>query len=143
LKDLKTNPPPEDEAEGSAESADRRRLGKVVHDDRGMASVEWLDAPENYVRPVLELEDGATATSRLKALRDKTPVSVAKQDPYNPYHRSGAAPDSPTQGIQGTQGTQGGTRRDLRKLSAWIKMMREVEERKELDKEEAEKPKEE
>jgi hypothetical protein len=130
VKDLKSNPPAEDEAEGSAESANRRRLAKVVHDDRGMASVEWLDAPENYVRPVLELEDGASATSRLKALRDQAPLSIAKQDPFNPYHRSG----------QDSSPTHGGTRRDLRKLSAWIKMMREIEERKALDKEEAEKP---
>jgi hypothetical protein len=132
LKDLKSHPSAQDDAKEDGESANRRRMGKVVHDDRGCASVEWLDAPENYVRPVLELEDGASATSRLKALRDQAPLSIAKQDPFNPYHRSAA--ESPT------QGTQGGTRRDLRKLSAWIKMMREVEEKKELDKEEAEKP---
>jgi hypothetical protein len=130
VKDLKSKPSAQDDAKDDADSANRRRLGKVVHDDRGRASVEWLDAPEDYVRPVLELEDGASATSRLKALRDQAPVSIAKQDPFNPYHRA-ALDNSPT---------QGGTRRDLRKLSAWIKMMREVEERKELDKEEAEKP---
>ena len=133
MKDLNNKPPPEDDAQGNGESSNRRRLGRVVHDDRGCASVEWQDAPQNYVRPVLELEDGARTTTRLKALRDKAPVSVAKQDPYNPYQRS--APEAATQG--------GGSRRDLRKLSKWIKLMREVEERKELDKEEAEKPKEE
>ena len=57
---------------------------------------------------------------------------VAKPGPpYNPYQRS--APETPA---------QAGTRRDLRKLSKWIKLMREVEERKLLDKEEAEKPRE-
>ena len=132
MKDLHTNPPSEDGADGSAESANRRRMGKVVHDDRGMASVEWLDAPKDYVRPVLELEDGASATSRLKALRDKVPLPIAKQDAFNPYQHSTV--DSST--------TKGGTRRDLRKLSKWIKMMREVEERKALDKEEEEKPRE-
>ena len=131
MKDLKTNAPAEEEADGSGESANRRRLGKVVHDDRGMASVEWLDAPKDYVRPVLELEDGASATSRLKALRDKEPPPIAKQDTFNPYQR--AAVDTPT---------QGGTRRDLRELSKWIKMMREIEERKALEKAEAEKPRE-
>ena len=131
MKDLHTNPPSEDGADGSAESANRRRMGKVVHDDRGMASVEWLDAPKDYVRPVLELEDGASATSRLKALRDKAPPSMAKQDAFNPYARSSV--DSPT---------QGGTRRDLRKLSKWIKMMREIEERKALEKDAPEKPRE-
>jgi hypothetical protein len=128
VKDLNTHPPAEDEAEGVAESANRRRMGKVVHDDRGMASVEWLDAPKDYVRPVLELEDGASATSRLKALRDQAPLTIAKQDAFNPYQRSTV--DSPT---------QGGTKRDLRKLSKWIKMMREIEERKALEKGDSEK----
>jgi hypothetical protein len=131
VKDLNNKPPPHEDAQGNGESANRRRLGRVVHDDRGCASVEWQDAPQNYVRPVLELEDGARTTTRLKALRDKAPLSVAKQDPYNPYQRS--APESPT---------PAGSRRDLRKLSKWIKLMREVEERKLLDKEEAEKSRE-
>jgi hypothetical protein len=131
VKDLDSKPPAQDETQGNGESANRRRLGRVVHDDRGCASVEWQDAPQNYVRPVLELEDGARTTTRLKALRDKAPLSVAKKDAYNPYQRS--APETPA---------QAGTRRDLRKLSKWIKLMREVEERKLLDKEEAEKPRE-
>jgi hypothetical protein len=81
---------------------------------------------------VLELEDGARTTTRLKALRENAPLALAKkQDAFNPYQRS--APEAPT---------GGGTRRDLRKLSKWIKLMREVEERKALDKEEAEKPRE-
>lgn len=129
MKDLNSKPPAQDNDQGSGESANRRRLGRVVHDDRGCASVEWQDAPQNYVRPVFELEDGARTTTRLKALRDKAPTTPAKQDAYNPYQRS--APDSPT---------QAGSRRDLRKLSKWIKLMREVEEKKALDKEEAEKP---
>jgi hypothetical protein len=131
VKDLKTKPPSESDAKGDGESADRRRLGKVVHDDRGCASVEWQDAPENYVRPVLELENGARTPTRLKPLRDQPPLSIAKQDAFNPYQRS--TPEGPT---------EGGSRRDLRKLSKWIKMMREIEERKVLDKEEAEKPRE-
>jgi hypothetical protein len=131
VKDPHNKPPPHDDSQGNGESANRRRLGRVVHDDRGCASVEWQDAPQNYVRPVFELEDGARTTTRLKALRDKAPPSSAKQDAYNPYQRS--APEAPA---------QAGTRRDLRKLSKWIKLMRDVEERKLLDKEEAEKPRE-
>ncbi len=132
MKDLDSKPPAQDQTQGNGESANRRRLGRVVHDDRGCASVEWQDAPQNYVRPVLELEDGARTTTRLKALRDKAPPSIAKKDAYNPYQRT--APEVPAQAA--------GTRRDLRKLSKWIKLMREVEERKLLDKEEAEKPRE-
>jgi len=133
MKDPKTKPPVESDADGSAESANRRRLGKIVHDDRGCASLEWLDAPENYVRPVLELEDGGKAQSRVKIVRERErPLSIAKQDAFNPYQRS--VPEAPAAG--------GGARRDLRKLSNWIKMMREIEERKQLDKDEAEKPRE-
>ena len=128
---MKTKPPSEADAKGSGESANRRRLGKVVHDDRGCASVEWEDAPQNYVRPVLEVEDSKKAQNRLKTRRDKAPLTVAKQDPFNPYQRM--MPDGPA---------ARGSRRDLRQLSKWIKMMREIEERKLLDKEEAEKPRE-
>jgi hypothetical protein len=132
MKDPKTKKPSQVAAGGTGESANRRRVGKVVHDDRGWASVEWADAPQDYVRPVLELEDGKKAQTRLKTLRDKSPLRPAKQDPFNPYQRS--APDAAA--------ATGGARRDLRKLSKWIKMMREIEERKVLDKEEAEKPRE-
>jgi len=132
VKDLKSKPSSPSDATVTSESANRRRVGRIVHDDRGWASVEWQDAPQDYVRPVLELEDGARATSRLKALRDQAPIAAPKHDAFNPYQRS--AVDGPTQG--------GGGRRDLRKLSKWIKMMREIEERRVLDKEEAEKPRE-
>ncbi len=131
MKDSKSKPVSGAAGKGSSENVNRRRLGRVVHDDRGQASVEWNDAPDDYVRPVLELEDTGRVQSRLKDVRDREPYSrgKAKADPFNPYQKSavGAAPD-------------GGPKRDLRKLSNWIKMMREIEERKVLDKNEAEKP---
>jgi hypothetical protein len=78
--------------------AERRRIGKVVHDARGNASVRWVDAPADYQRPVLEVVgDGAPA----------------------PQREGGFTPYGP-----------GATRTDLRKLSEWIKMMRELEARK-------------
>ena len=131
MKDVKNKPPAEDESKGNGESANRRRVGRVVHDERGWASVQWQDAPENYVRPVLELEAGTATQTRLKSVRSDAPLTKSKKDAFNPYQR--ATPDAPT---------GGGARRDLRKLSNWIKMMREVEERKALDKEEEEKPRE-
>jgi hypothetical protein len=131
VKDSKSKPPSGAGSKDNGESANRRRLGRVVHDDRGQASVEWNDAPENYVRPVLELEDTGRAQTRLKSARDKEPYSPGRpeRDAFNPYQRS--VLDAPS---------AGGPKRDLRKLSKWIKMMREVEERKVLDKNEAEKP---
>jgi hypothetical protein len=49
--------------------AERRRIGTVVHDDRGNASVEWRAAPANHERPVLELQG---------------------EEPYDPYARNRA-----------------------------------------------------
>ena len=87
-------------------SAERRRIGTVVHDDRGNASVEWRAAPTDDARPVLEVlgEGGLT----LK--HDETS--------YDPYARNRPV-------------SRGGRKRtDLRRLSEWIKQMRELEGRR-------------
>jgi hypothetical protein len=89
--------------------AERRRIGKVVHDDRGTASVKWLDPPADYQRPVLELAGDS-------------PAARKPEEAFNPYAHSA------TRG--GARSTATSTRTDLRKLSEWIKMMREIEERK-------------
>jgi hypothetical protein len=95
-------------------SGERRRLSRVRHDDRGNAYVEWVDAPAELVeRPKLEIQRD-TGELRLEA-------PPSSHDPYaNP---SGAARKS----------SGNTTRTDLRKLSEWIKMMRELEERKRED----------
>ena len=93
-------------------SGERRRLSRVRHDDRGNAYVEWVDAPADLIkRPKLEIQDESTG------LQLETPQTSC--DPYS--NRAGAA-----------RSKSGGntTRTDLRKLSEWIKMMRELEERK-------------
>jgi len=92
-------------------TGERRRLSRVRHDDRGNAYVEWVDAPAELVkRPKLEIQ-GEPGGLQLEAERRD----------YDPY-ANGA-------GIQRkTANTT--TRTDLRKLSEWIKMMRELEERK-------------
>jgi hypothetical protein len=86
--------------------AERRRIGKVVHDDRGNASWRFRDAPPEHQRPVLEV------------LGDPQ-MSVKNDETYDPYARARARP-----------GGGNTTRTDLRKLGEWIKMMRELEERK-------------
>ena len=96
-------------ATGSAE--ERRRVARIVHDDRGNASVKWQDAPSGYKRQVLELLDPEPKEGLSLV---KTPRS------FDPYSRS-TVPE-PKQAA--------GPRKDLRKLSEWIKMMRELEERK-------------
>ena len=94
-------------------SGERRRLSRVRHDDRGNAYVEWVDVPADMVkRPKLEIQGESTE------LQLDTPQTSC--DPYS--NRAGAAR---------TRGGSGNTSRtDLRKLSEWIKMMRELEERK-------------
>jgi hypothetical protein len=131
VKHTNTKPPSASESTGTGESANRRRTGRVVHDDRGQASVEWQDAPANQARTVLEIEDTARVQRRLKSLRDNAATKAPRQDTFNPYQRApGTKPAA-------------GPRRDLRELSKWIKMMREIEERKALDKDAAKKPAEE
>jgi hypothetical protein len=92
--------------EDAASAAERRRVAKVVHDERGNASVEWQAAPVGEGRQVLEVvgEDGLAVKS--------------DEVSYDPYAR------------HRPQQTRSGKRTDLRKLSEWIKQMRELEERK-------------
>jgi hypothetical protein len=97
-------------ADNAAPEAERRRIGRVVHDERGNASLRWRDAPPDHERPVLEVLGDAALTLR----NDET---------YDPYGRR------PLRTGSGTR-SGGGTRTDLRKLSEWIKMMRELEARK-------------
>ena len=95
--------------------AERRRIARIVHDERGNASVKWHDAPADYKRQVLELEPEDSPLHTGKLSIETKPVSF---DPYSRHtvlepQKKGAPP-----------------RTDLRKLSEWIKMMREREERK-------------
>ena len=98
----KTAMPPE-----PAQPDERRRVGTIVHDDRGNASVEWHAAPvTEQERPVLEVLGEGNLTLKREEI---------SYDPYS-THR--------------TRAPGGGKRTDLRKLSEWIKKMRELEERK-------------
>jgi hypothetical protein len=85
--------------------AERRRMGTVVHDERGNASVRWRDAPADYERPVLEVLGNPKLT-------------LKPDDSYDPYARRPTLPGG------------NGKRTDLRRLSEWIKLTRELEERK-------------
>jgi hypothetical protein len=87
-----------------------RRVARIVHDDLGNARVEWLEIPDDrtgsFERPPLEVEDFRTL--------DDTATY--------PYGRV-------RQGSGAGQRTGNTTRTDLRKLSEWIKLKREMEER--------------
>ncbi|MGA7538548.1 MAG: hypothetical protein WBW93_07245 [Steroidobacteraceae bacterium] len=91
-------------------TGERRRLSRVRHDERGNAYVEWVDAPAEMVaRPRLEISGEL-----------QVETEAGSCDPY----ASGA-------GVVRKTGNT--TRTDLRKLSEWIKLMRDLEERKRID----------
>jgi hypothetical protein len=93
------------------DNSERRRIGRVVHDERGNASLAWWDAPADYVRPVLEIESEPSGLAIQKAPRTFDPYACATP-------------------VEQKKTVAAGPRKDLRKLSEWIKMMRELEERK-------------
>jgi hypothetical protein len=107
--------------EQAASPAERRRVGKVVHDDRGNASVEWRAAREDEERQVLEVLGEAGLSLKTDEVS------------YDPYARNRASRTG-AKGRTGATGPTGAPRRtDLRKLSEWIKQMRELEARKRED----------
>jgi hypothetical protein len=96
--------------------AHRRRLSRVVHDHKGTARVEWYEAPADYDRPILELEESSPAAKG----HSTGSLSIQNEDTHNPYMR---IPET-------VRKRTPGQRTDLRRLSAWIKMMRSLEEAK-------------
>ena len=90
--------------------AERRRIGQVVHDERGNASVRWHDAPPDEQRPVLEVLGNRSLT-------------VKTEESFDPYARGGVHRELQPPAKRPA-------RTDLRKLSEHIKMMRELEERR-------------
>jgi hypothetical protein len=101
---------PASQSDAVRDTAERRRIGRIVRDDRDTASVEWVDAPSDYTRVPLSIE--GTLPRGVK----RTPGG------YNPYET--LAPN------QANAVDKRPVKRDLRRLSAWIKQMRELEERK-------------
>ena len=116
---------PDDEKQDDR-TFERRRIGQIVHDDRGSASVEWRDAPDDHERQKLEIENSRSSGRGDTKLRKGITLEVRNDDTFNPYDRS---PDS-FGGRPGAAGGPKGPKRDLTKLSEWLKLMRAMEERK-------------
>jgi hypothetical protein len=116
-----TKPNGQLEADPQDNSSERRRLGRIVHDDRGSASVEWHDAPADEVRTKLEIEKSASSG---RGARDPLGLDVlsiqTEEQTFDPYSRK-TVPDRKSTGST--------SRTDLRKLSEWIKLKRAMEER--------------
>jgi len=96
--------------EQTAPAAERRRIGLIVHDERGNASVDWRDAPADEARPVLEI------------LGERSLAVKTEEASYDPYAHARAPRETRKGG--------GAPRTNLRALSEHIKLMRELEERK-------------
>lgn len=105
---------------GTGPEGERRRLSRVVHDHKGTATVQWYDAPADYERPVLEIEGATAPPAPPKRGLSTGSLAIEREDSHNPYTR---VPEADRQRTSGT-------RTDLRKLSAWIKLMRSLEEAK-------------
>ena len=104
----------------TASQGERRRLARITHDDRGTARVEWTPAPTAVERTPLALEDNSRVRDPTPRSIDTGSLAIKSEDTFNPYMR-----------VPGTERKGGSsTRTDLRKLSAWIKLMRELEEAK-------------
>jgi hypothetical protein len=117
---------PDDNNQDGRSNFEKRRIGQIVHDDRGSASVEWRDAPLDHERQKFEIEDTRGSGRGDTKLRGGIQLEVRNDDTFNPYDR-GADTMSGRPGAP--SGPKGG-KRDLKKLSEWLKLMRAIEERK-------------
>ena len=106
------------------QASNRRRVSQIVHDDRGNARVEWIDA--GYAGEPIERAPLSIETTPARGVSAKLSVERKRASGFDPYARVGAAhiPPEPKK-------PQG--KRDLRKLGEWIKLKRELETRKTQD----------
>jgi hypothetical protein len=104
------------------QAANRRRVSQIVHDDRGNARVEWIDA--GYAGEPLERAPLSIESTPNRGQNSKLTVERGRASGFDPYQRVGAAhiPEPKK---------QLGGKRDLRKLGEWIKLKRELDARKE------------
>ena len=104
-------------------AANRRRASQIVHDERGNARVEWIDA--GYAGVPLERAPLTIESSPGRGENAKLSVERTRANGFDPYARVGAAHIPEQKKPAG--------KRDLRKLGEWIKLKRELDERKSQD----------
>jgi hypothetical protein len=101
-------------------SANRRRASQIVHDDRGNARVEWIDA--GYAGVPLERAPLSIEQTPSRGDGGKLAVERNRAKGFDPYARVGNA--------QFTEQKKPLAKRDLKKLGEWIKLKRELEAKK-------------
>ena len=104
----------------SGGASNRRRASQIVHDERGNARVEWIDA--GYAGVDLERAPLSVEPTPSRGEPAKLQVERSRAGGFDPYARVGAAhiPAAKKQPVK----------RDLRKLGEWIKLKRELDARK-------------
>jgi hypothetical protein len=103
------------------QATNRRRASQIVHDERGNARVEWIDA--GYAGVPLERAPLSIQDTPARGDAAKLSVERKRASGFDPYARVGAAHIPEPKKAPG--------KRDLKKLGEWIKMKRELEARKE------------
>jgi hypothetical protein len=102
--------------------ANRRRAAQIVHDERGNARVEWIDA--GHAGGPLERAPLSIEATPARDEINRLGLERSRAAGFEPYARVGAPripePKKPV-------------KRDLRKLGEWIKMKRQLEERRAQD----------
>lgn len=107
--------------------ANRRRASQIVHDDRGNARVEWIEA--GYAGVPLEREPLTIEQSPSRGETPRLVMERTRSNGFDPYARVGAShvPEA-----------RKPVKRDLRKLGEWIKLKRELDARRGQDENEPE-----
>lgn len=103
--------------------ANRRRVSQIVHDERGNARVEWIDA--GYAGEPLDRAPLSIESTPPRGANAKLSVERVRSKGFDPYARIGSGPVPEQKKPAG--------KRDLRKLGEWIKMKRELDERRAQD----------
>ena len=103
------------------QSPNRRRVSQIVHDDRGNARVEWIEA--GFAGQPLERAPLTIENTPGRGQHGKLLVERGRAGGFDPYQRVGAAHVPETKKPAG--------KRDLRKLGEWIKLKRELDAKKE------------
>jgi hypothetical protein len=109
------------------QAANRRRASQIVHDERGNARVEWIDA--GFAGQELERAPLSIENTPARGEPGKLTVERNRAGGFDPYQRVNHA------GMREEPKKQGG-KRDLRKLGEWIKLKRELDARKETGEDE-------
>jgi len=105
------------------QGTNRRRASQIVRDDLGNARVEWIDV--GYAGVALERAPLSIVPTPPRGDGARLSVERDRGSGFDPYARVGAA--------HIPEARKAPVKRDLRKLGEWIKLKRELDERKAQD----------